>query len=235
MQGREMNAEAISKDFTAELHRLMAERFSCRGFRADPVPDDVIRSILESARLTASWCNTQPWHLIITRPGTTEPFAAALTDEAQNANGIDSNLPFPPEYRNEFLARRLAAGFALYEAVGVTRGDREGRARQSLENFRFFGAPHVAVLTTPAELGPYGAVDCGGFVASFLLVSRAYGVATVPQAALAEHSGFIRRYFDIPEGRQVLCGISFGYSDLTHPANGFRTTREPAEGILRFA
>lgn len=217
------------------VHRLLAERFSCRGFRPDPVPDAVIRSIMDSARLTASWCNTQPWQLIVTRPGTTEPFAAALTAEAKRAPAIDSDLPFPAEYRNEFLARRRAAGFALYEAVGIARGDHQGRTCQALENFRFFGAPHVAIVTTPAELGPYGAVDCGGFVSSFLLAAQAHGVATIPQAALAQHSTFIRTYFQIPEGRQVLCGISFGYADRAHPANGFRTTRADTADIFRFA
>lgn len=228
--------QAKSPESEAQVVRkLMQERFSCRGYLADPVPDEVILSIMETARLTASWCNTQPWQLIVTRPGTTEPFSAALLAEAKKGGGIDSDLPFPPEYRDEFLARRRAAGFALYEAVGVTRGDSEGRVRQALENFRFFGAPHVAILTTPEELGPYGAVDCGGFVSSFLLVARAHGVATTPQAAIAQHSGFIREYFDIPEGRQVLCGISFGYADMAHPANTFRTTRIEAEEIFRFA
>ena len=217
------------------LARLARSRFSCRGYRPDPVPDAVITRIFDTARHAASWCNTQPWHMIVTRPGTTEPFAEALYAEAQRATGIDSDVAFPAEYRGDFLARRRAAGFALYEAVGIQRGDNEGRRCQSLENFRFFGAPHVAILTTAGELGPYGLVDSGGYLANFLLAATANGVATIPQAAIAQHSTFIRNWFSIPEDRTVLCGVSFGYADPDHPANRFRTAREDAGAIFRFA
>ena len=30
---------------------------------------------------------------------------------------------------------------------------------------------------------------------------------------------------DIPQNRQILCAISFGYGDPDHPANSFRTSR----------
>ncbi len=235
-----MNKESCSIAPAAEteaetLRRLMSERFSCRGYLSDPVPDEIIGEIFETARLTASWCNTQPWQMVVTRPGTTEPFAAALTQQQKDFPAVDSDLPFPPEYRGVFLNRRRGAGLALYKAVGVGRGDDEGRIRQAMENFRFFGAPHVAILTTAAELGPYGAVDCGGFIASFLLAARSFGVASIPQAALAQHGPFIRNYFNIPDDRQVICGVSFGYADMDHPANQFRTTREQASDIFRFA
>ncbi|WP_035654675.1 nitroreductase family protein, partial [Bradyrhizobium sp. STM 3809] len=38
----------------------MAARFSCRSFRADPVPRAAIERILTAAQKTASWCNSQP-------------------------------------------------------------------------------------------------------------------------------------------------------------------------------
>jgi hypothetical protein len=69
----------------------------------------------------------------------------------------------------------------------VQRGD---RARQSFENFRLFGAPHVAIITTDAEQGVYGAVDTGLYVNTFLLAATSLGIASIPQAALASHSPF---------------------------------------------
>jgi hypothetical protein len=32
--------------------------------------------------------------------------------------------------------------------------------------------------------------------------------------------------------RQVVCGLSLGYADTTHPANQFRTTRAPVEAVV---
>ena len=142
-------------------------------------------------------------------------------------------ISFPREYRGAYLARRRACGFALYDAAGVTRGDRAASSVQMLENYRFFGAPHVAIITTDEALGAYGAVDCGAYVSTFLLAAQSLGVATIPQAALASHSKFVRDYFGIGEDRLVVCGISFGYEDRSHKANGFRTDRAALAEAVR--
>ena len=96
------------------------------------------------------------------------------------------------------------------------------------------GAPHVAIITTDALLGTYGAVDCGAYVQNFMLAARSLGIASIAQAALAMRSKFLRHWFDIPSDRQIVCGISFGYEDGTHPANAFRTTRAPLEAVLQW-
>jgi nitroreductase len=113
----------------------------------------------------------------------------------------------------------------LYGAVGIARGDRQASAQQARRNFELFDAPHVAIITSAAELGVYGAVDCGVYLATFLYALDSLGLGAVPQAALANHSPFIREHFDIPEDQRVLCGVSFGYRDDSHPANQFRTQR----------
>lgn len=215
------------------LRRLIFGRATCRAYLRERVPEDVIRSIVDAARGTASWCNTQPWDLVITSGESTERFRNALMEQVRQHPELDSDFPFPDEYRGVYLDRRRQAGFQLYKALGIGRGDKERRESQSFENFRLFGAPHVAIVTVPEELGTYGAVDAGGFVSAFLLSAQAHGVATTPQAALAMQSGFIRNYLAIPEGRKVVCGISFGYADSAHPVNGYRTERAGVDDILR--
>ncbi|MCW5184230.1 nitroreductase family protein, partial [Burkholderia cenocepacia] len=154
------------------LERMAAERFTCRAYLPDAVPTDVIERIVEIAKRAASWCNVQPWHAIVTSRDTTERFRAALVAHAAQHPGIDADMPFPDEYRGVYGERRREVGYALYAALGIARDDRPARERQVAENFRLFGAPHVALLTIPAELGPYAALDCGAFVASFLLAAR---------------------------------------------------------------
>ncbi|WP_261530236.1 nitroreductase [Burkholderia multivorans] len=215
------------------LERIAAERFTCRAYLPDAVPTDVIERIVEIAKRAASWCNVQPWHAIVTSRDTTERFRAALVAHAAQHPGIDADMPFPDEYRGVYGERRREVGYALYAALGIARDDRAARERQVAENFRLFGAPHVALLTIPAELGPYAALDCGAFVASFLLAARAHGVATTAQAALAHHARFIRRYFGIGDERRFVCGIAFGYADMTHPANAFRSTRAATADVMQ--
>lgn len=213
------------------LHRLLRQRFSCRGYLARQVPPETIDAILRLAQLTPSGCNTQPWRVTITSGAATDRFRAALTAQAE-AHPAAPDLPFPREYRGVYKQRRRAAAWALYGSVGIAQGDRAGSARQTLLNFSFFGAPHVAIITTDEALGPYGVVDTGLYVGTFLLAAQCLGVAAAPQGAVAEHSGFIREYFDMGDDRLVVCGISFGYEDAQHPANQFRTQRAPISEVV---
>jgi nitroreductase len=103
-----------------------------------------------------------------------------------------------------------------------------------MENFRFFGAPHIALVKTEADLGPYGLLDCGAFVTAFTLAAEALGVASIPQAAVAAYAPFLHDRFAIPDSRDIVCAISFGYSssDTAHPANRFRTDRAAVTDVL---
>lgn len=206
------------------LHRLLQDRFSCRGFLPQQVPTALIETMLSLAQLAPSGCNSQPWHAIVTSGAATERFRAALTAQAE-AGSQAPDLPFPREYRGAYKQRRRDAAWALYESVGVAHGDRAGSAEQMRRNFAFFGAPHVVIITTDEALGAYGVVDTGIYLGTLLLAAQSLGISAVPQGAVAEHSAFIRSYFDIPPDRLVVCGVSFGYADPAHKSNGFRTGR----------
>ncbi|HYM33330.1 MAG TPA: nitroreductase [Candidatus Cybelea sp.] len=216
---------------TKALAALLDSRFSCRGFRPDPVPQPVITRILGLAQRTASWCNSQPWQVVVTSGQATERFRVALYRHAAEHES-EPDFPFPREYRGIYLERRRTCGFQLYEAVGVARGDRAAGGRQAMENFRLFGAPHVAIITTDEALGVYGAVDCGSYVGNFVLAAQSMGVATIAQAALARHSKFVRAHFGLGDDRMMVCGISFGFEDASHPANRFRTSRASIEDAV---
>ena len=216
------------------LERLLADRFSCRGFRPDPVPRPIIERLLAAAQKTASWCNSQPWQVLITSGEATTKFRDAIYPAAASGAPADGDFPFPREYRGVYLDRRRESGFQLYNTLGIAKGDKAAYAKQALENYNFFGAPHVAIIHTDEALGVYGAVDCGGYVTSFMLAAQALGLATVPQAALAFHSGLVRRHFGLGDDRKVVCGISFGYADRDHKANGYRTSRAALPDVATF-
>ena len=152
------------------------------------------------------------------------------------ASGAGNGYDFTPprEYTGIYLERRRESGFQLYNTLGIARGDRKAYARQALENYNFFGAPHVAIIHTDEALGIYGAIDCGAYVGNFLLAAQALGLATIPQAALARHSGLIRRHFGLGNDRRVVCGISFGFPDRDNKINSYRTSRAGIAETVRF-
>lgn len=217
---------------SADFEALLAARYSCRGFLDKPVPRETIEKILTAAQRTPSWCNSQPWQIILTSGKATEALRAGLLADVAASPTPQPDFPTPREYLGVYLERRRACGFQLYEAVGVKRGDKEGGMRQAMENFRLFGAPHALVVTTPEPLGIYGVLDCGAWVNNFMLGAQRHGVASIAQAALAGRSPFLRRHFGIAQDRRVVCGIAFGYEDASHPANRFRTTREAISAVV---
>jgi nitroreductase len=207
------------------LEELLRERYSCRAFKPDPVPYATIEHLLTAAQRTASWCNSQPWQIVIASGAAKERFRREIYTAASSGAPEDGDFSFPREYLGVYLERRRECGFQLYNTLGIARGDKAAYARQALENYNFFGAPHVAIVHTDEALGIYGAIDCGGYVGNFLLAAQALGIGTIAQAALARHSGLIRRHFKLADHRRVVCGISFGFPDNDHKINSYRTSR----------
>lgn len=216
------------------LRDILTARHSCRGYLPDPVPEKVITQIVTAARRAPSWCNAQPWQLEITRGAGTEALRHALTTAATEGTLPKPDLDWPTKYIGNYADRRRACGFQLYDAVGIEKSDRAGRQAQMLRNYAFFDAPHVAILHAPSELGPYGAMDSGGFVTAFTLAATSLGIGTIAQAAVAAYAPLLREKLGIAEDRNVLCAISFGYPDTDHPANGFRTERADPADIIRW-
>ena len=222
----------MQNDFEV-LSRILKSRYSCRAFQARPVSDADIEEIVLAASRVPTWCNAQPWQVLVTRGPATTTFRDALVHTAQNED-MTPDFEWPLQYSGNYQDRRRVCGYQLYEALGIQRDDRERRTEQMMENFRFFGAPHVAIVTTEAELGPYGAMDTGGFIALFTLAARAKGIASVAQASVTGYAPTIRNHFGIPENRLIQTAISFGYEDAAHPANSFRTDRAKISDVLTF-
>jgi nitroreductase len=216
------------------LEQLLNERYSCRAFRPDPVPRPTIDRILTAAQRTASWCNSQPWQIVIASGEAKERFRKAIYAEAASGAPDDGDFAAPREYRGVYLERRRESGFQLYNTLGIARGDKAAYAKQALENYNFFGAPHVAIIHTDEALGIYGAIDCGAYVGNFMLAAQALGVGAIAQAALARRSGMIRRHFKLGDDRRVVCGISFGFPDHDHRINSYRTSRARLADAVTF-
>jgi nitroreductase len=216
------------------LEELLRERYSCRAFKPDPVPRPTIDRILKTAQRTASWCNSQPWQVVIASGEAKERFRKEIHAVVSSGAPEDGDFPFPREYRGVYLDRRRESGFQLYNTLGISRGDKAAYAKQALENYNFFGAPHVAIIHTDEALGIYGAIDCGAYVGNFMLAAQALGLGSIAQAALARQSGLIRRHFKLGDDRRVVCGISFGFPDSDHRINSYRTSRAGVSDAATF-
>jgi nitroreductase len=114
------------------LEELLNERYSVRAFLPKPVPRDIIEHVLATAQRTASWCNSQPWQVLIASGEAKERFRKLIYTEA--ASGAEGGHDFPPprEYLGVYLERRRESGFQLYNTLGIARGDKAAYAKQAL-------------------------------------------------------------------------------------------------------
>ena len=233
MPGAVIADEDASSGAPVLLEEALTRRFSCRAFRPMAVDRSIIEYILDLAQHSPSWCNTQPWLVDVTTGDATERLRSGLRSFAATQPPA-TDVPFPERYVGDSLTRRRALGLKLYAATGIERGDRAASAALAARNFELFGAPHVAIITAERALGAYGLVDCGAYIAHFLLAAHSVGVSTIALASIARCSPLIRQQLGVDDGRQVLCGIAFGYCDDQAAANSFRAERAPIADAVRW-
>lgn len=153
---------------------------------------------------------------------------------------FDAGTPQTAEFSRDakvgspYIDRRRACGFGYYETMGVTREDREGRTRIARKNFEFFGAPHVAFFSMPGHFVYPQAADMGIFLQSVMLVMFEKGLGCIAQGSLAGYPEPVKAIASIPEGNEIMFGLSFGYEDRDAHINTVRNPRESVDTIASF-
>lgn len=77
------------------------------------------------------------------------------------------------------------------------------------------------------QTGSY--IDYGMFIQSVMLAAVGLGLATCPQASIADYPAIIRSELGYPNNKILLCGMALGYEDNEAVVNNYRTTRENVE------
>ena len=216
-----------------ELEERWRERASMRAFRPEPIARQTLVEMFAAAQRAPSWCNIQPWHVVVTEPPKTKVLSDAMVAAAKS--GLPrAEVPFPLDYPSPYKERRVACGVALYSSMGIARDDKAARYDAWLRNYGFFDAPHVAVVACDRRLGPYVYIDVGVWLGYLLTAATALGIDTCPMASVAAYPEPLRAQLPIVETDVILFGIALGYADEAAPANRTRTTREPVEANVTF-
>ena len=226
--------EAAPLGLDAALEHIVKERRSCRAFGPTPLEQAVLERLFSLALQTPSWCNTQPWQVSVVGGAARTSLSTDLISAFDSGVRPNPDFAFPAGYPDAYGERRRASGYLLYDAIGVERSDKTRHRLEIRKNFEFFGAPHVAFITSPLELGLYGAVDCGLLVANVLNAAESLAVGAIAQASLALYPDIIRSRLGLSDGRRVICGIALGRAHVDHAVNGFRTSRVDLSEAVSF-
>ncbi len=216
----------------SQLATLLEERSSTRGFLPEPLPEATLDALFAMAQRAPSWCNIQPWRLVLTAPPMTKKVSEALLLRATKDLPCP-DLAFPSVYPAPYDGLRKQCGGALYSAMDIARDEKSKRYDAWLRNYEIFGAPHLLVVSRDKQLGEYATLDVGVWLGTFLVAAQSLGIDTCPMASIAAYPQPLRDLLDISEDQLILFGVAFGIADPKVPANAARTTREPLAANLR--
>jgi len=211
-----------------DILEAMRHRASTRAYLNTPVARGTVEAMLDAARWAPSGVNTQPWRVAVVTGESKRRISEALLAArvAKEPERPDYRY-YPAQWEEPYKSRRLACGLAMYKALNISREDTERRLKTWNLNYSFFGAPAGLFFSLDRSLAQGSWVDMGMFIQNVMLAARAFGLATCPQAALAEYPDIVRQHLDIPDSRALVCGMALGYPDLSDPVNQYRTAREP--------
>ena len=217
-------------DTTISTIKTIKARHCVRAFLDKPVAPDLINTMLEAARFAPSGVNTQPWKVAVVTGQTQQAITDAILAHRQQSQTSNPDYHYYPDnWFEPYTSRRKACGLALYGALHISKEDIEKRLVAWNNNYRFFGAPVALFFFVEAKLEKGSWLDMGMFIQNTMLAALDLGLATCPQAALAEYPDVIREHLKISADYQLICGMAVGYADLTAPINQYRTEREPVE------
>ncbi|MCW8919596.1 MAG: nitroreductase family protein [Gammaproteobacteria bacterium] len=211
------------------------QRQSIRAYQTRPVAPETIYRLLEAARHAPSGVNSQPWQVAVVSGQSKLRLQQRL--EAALRHGEPSRMEYPyypASWQEPYKARRLACGLALYGALGIERDDKARQLEQRAANFRAFDAPVMLLFFIDPILSTGSYLDYGMFLQSLMVAAVEAGLATCPQASLADYPQIVKEELGYDDGLILVCGMALGYAEEKAEVNRYRTAREPVESFARF-
>lgn len=177
------DGQPVSADFFDVARRQRA----CRGFRPDPVDDDTLARLLETATRAPSAENTQPWVFVVVRHPERRAAIGALTARAWDQGGRAHSEGRLAPALLEDVERGAIGGVADAPVLVVVCGD--------------------ARLTVAAALGPsvYPAVQ------NLLLAATAVGLGSALTTLPLVFGSELAALVELPEGVTPFAVVPLGW------------------------
>lgn len=217
------------------INQAISQRHSARAFINKIVSIEKINRILDIARQAPSGANTQPWQVAVVSGKSKNKLQYAL--EHAFSSGLKSQISYkyyPVNWKPVYKKRRHLCGLQLYQSLNIARSDSEARKAQWAANYRAFDAPVMLLFFIDKEMETGSFLDYGMFLQSIMLAAMEEGLATCPQAALAEYPQIVQQILGYESDVTLICGIALGYEDLNADVNEYRTSREPVENFTQY-
>jgi nitroreductase len=198
---------------------------SCRRYKPDDVPDEVVRDAVEAARFAPQGGNRQPTRLVVVRDG---ELKERLRDlylvpwrqyyEAAIAGGPQLGQ-YNSARRAADAANRFAENLAEVPLIIVVC------ARTDLLHVTDKALDRVAVV---------GGASIYPFVQNLCVALRVEGVATTLTTLLCEYEAEVKELLGIPDEYLTACHVAAGYPERPFPTKLRRMPVEETTFLDRF-
>lgn len=214
-----------------DVSDAVRRRASIRSFTAQPVDDDQLRSLLETAARAPSGGNVQPWRIYVLNGESMTRFREHIADRPLEQAEYDI---YPPSLWEPYRTNRFALGEAMYATIGIGRDDKAGRLAQFARNDEFFGAPAGLFCFIDRGMGPPQWSDLGMFLQTFMLLAVEAGLDTCPQEYWTVRHAAVQEFVGAPDNEMLFCGMAIGYARRDAPINTLQSERMPLDEWARF-
>ena len=216
-----------------ELIEGIKTRKSFRAFKPTPIPDDVMKKVLETAGKSPSYTNTQPWEVAAVSGKKKDELSRILLKLAEADVPGNPDLPLPKNWPAALEQRGKEHGARRFAALGIERANEQQRRELRLMNFRFHGAPSALFLFLDRSLTSWSIFDMGLFAQSLCLAAHSFGLGTCLQASAATYPDAIRDFLGLPKEKLLMIVISIGYPDFDDRINTYQSTRIALDDFVR--
>jgi len=196
-------------------------RKSIRDFTADPVPQHILKKIIEIASRAPSAENSQPWELAIVTGDILNTIRKANIEKLKSKAPRHPDLPDKGLPRDSVYRRRqIEIAKQLFGLMDISREDLEKRDRWMELGFRYFNAPAAIIISMDRSLHyPRPIFDIGSITQNICLAALHYGLGTCIANQGITYPEVLHELAGIPESKRIVISIAIGYPNWDFPAN----------------
>ena len=214
----------------------ISTRKSIRDFTADPVPQHILKKIIDIASRAPSAENSQPWEFTIISGDKLDTIRKANVEKLKSKAPRHPDLPAKGLPRDSvYRMRQIEIAKQLFGLMDISREDLEKRDRWMELGFRYFNAPCAIVISMDRSLHyPRPIFDIGSITQNICLTALHYGLGTCIANQGITYPEVLHEAAGIPESKRIVISIAIGYPNWDFPANKVISDREPIENITNW-
>ncbi len=211
-------------------------RRSIRGYKREPVPQSLLKEVIQMAMRAPSSLNTQPWNFYVVSGEPLDRIRAGNTE--RNLAGVPDSREFRSHgaYEGVHRERQIEIAKQLFKEMGIERHDKEARQDWVLRGFRQFDAPVSIVVTYDRSIhgGDIAPFDCGAVTNALVNAAWSRGLGCVINSQGIMQSPVVREHAKIPDDQVIMICVAMGFPDDSFPANVVVSKRKSVDEAVTF-